>query len=52
VLGRGEASNTHRILMGKPVGKCGRWKDNIKMNPRDIGRWNWPRVMTKDRLQY
>jgi hypothetical protein len=39
----GENSNAYRILVGKPEGKRplgrfrGRWKDNIKMDLREIG---------------
>jgi hypothetical protein len=40
----GEERNAYRILVGKPEGKRllgrpgRRWKDNIKMDDREIGR--------------
>jgi hypothetical protein len=45
----GEKRNAYRVLVVKPEGKrpfgrCGRrWKDNIKMDLREIGFWvaNW-----------
>jgi hypothetical protein len=38
----GHRKDICRILVGKPLGKCpfgrpGRWKENIKMNIRELG---------------
>jgi hypothetical protein len=52
----GEGRGLYRILVGKPVGKrsLGRtrriWKDNIKMDLQEVGRWvmDWVEL-TQDR---
>jgi hypothetical protein len=54
----GEMRNAYRILVGKPEGKrlLGRprrkWKDNIKMDVREIGRGGmlWFRIWTSGGL--
>jgi hypothetical protein len=46
VASMGEKRNAYRILVGKPEVKrplgrprC-RWENNIKMDLREVGRWN------------
>jgi transcription termination factor 2 len=55
----GEGRGVHRVLVGTPEGKRllgrprRRWKDNIKMDLREIGineaNWNW---LAQDRVQW
>jgi hypothetical protein len=53
----GEGRGVYRVLVGRPEGKRPlgrprhRWKDNIKMDPREIGldRANWIRL-AQDRV--
>jgi hypothetical protein len=59
VARRGEGRGIHRVLVGKPESKRPlgrpkrRWKDNIKMDLREIGTdgANWIRLV-QDRVQW
>jgi hypothetical protein len=56
---RGEGRSVYRVLVGRPEGKRSlerssrRWKDNIKMDLRDIGidGANWIQL-AQDRVQW
>jgi hypothetical protein len=52
----GERRGAYRALVGKPEGRRPlgrprrRWKDNIKMDLREVGWGVWLRIGTNDRL--
>jgi hypothetical protein len=39
----GKMRGVCRLLVGKPEGKRPRhrWKDNVKMDPQEVGLWVW-----------
>jgi len=51
----GEGRGVHRVLVGKPKGKIPlgrprrRWKDNIKMDLREVGRGEDCMELAQDR---